>query len=321
MTMNLNQFLEQNPVRENFIDIKNSSWDEITAYCEKDEKMWRVSGNGMHYLVKKFWCGHYSDGPNGERPCSICKGYRDWGRERDVRDKIGYAFKSSSTLYITNTMDKAETNRLIYRLQKRGGRYLSIPSNEDGGKLFLLDLYDKLSDPVATTQEEALDRFLPFKDKTQWGNFSGNFGKETDGDEQDSDDTVTYTMPTKLNVYIPKELMHGVETEAILRVSFDELTIDNVEEALNEKLSLVENILNECGVKNAKHVGEQEVSISLRKLKDTWFAAKVSVISHNDLRAFPTGISAELENTARNGLVQLMKSNRSYLAEHEEAVE
>jgi hypothetical protein len=314
-TLNIGAFLEENrESTDRYINIKSATWQEVTDYCEKNEQVWHTSGNGTHYQRKLFWCRHDREGPDGERPCSICGPYSAWKREREVRDKLGAAFASSATLYLTRTTDVAETIRLQERLKKKGGKYLGIPLNEDGGKLFLLDVYDKLSNPVAVGLQEAADSFLPLRNNTEWGNFSGGLGKT--GTDEDEDDAITYFIPAKLNIPVPKDLMLGVETEAVLTIGIDELDADNAEYAIKKKFSMVERILKECGFQDVTHVGEREISISLRKLQQTWFAAKIIPVSVNDMSSYPIAVSIEIEQTIKSGIERLKRHNREWLALH-----
>lgn len=316
--MDISLFLEENNASGiNYIDTKKATWQEITEYCEKNIQTWRVSGNGTHYLKKNFWCRHDKHGPDGERPCRICGPYREWSREKDVRDKLGVAFSSSSTLYMTRTGDEDETRKLLFRIKKKGGKYLSIPANEDGGKLFLLDIYDRISNPVAVGLQEAADSFMPLRNNTEWGYFSGGLGL-ADRDGDGSGDTISYVIPARLNVIVPKELMLGVETEAVLLVDIDRITGDNAERAILSKLKLVEDILHECGFPEAKHVGEKEISISLAKLQQTWFAAKIIPKSVNDIGVYPIGMSIEIGQTIDAGLQSLKTRNRTYMELHPE---
>lgn len=314
--MDISLFLEENSaVGVDYIDIKKATWQEITEYCEKNVQAWRVSGNGTHYLKKNFWCRHDKRGPDGERPCKICGPYREWSREKDVRDKLGIAFSSSSTLYMTRTGNEDETRKLLFRIKKKGGKYLSIPSNDDGGKLFLLDIYDRMSNPVAVGLQEAADSFMPLRNNTEWGYFSGGLGL-ADRDDSNDEDVISYVIPARLNVTIPKELMLGVETEAVLMVGIDQITRENAEKAVCEKLRLVEEILHECGFPEAKHVGQREISISLNKLQHTWFAAKIIPVSTNDIKSYPVGVSIEINQTINAGILSLKERNRNYISLH-----
>jgi hypothetical protein len=183
--------------------------------------------------------------------------------------------------------------------------------NEDGGRVFLLDIYDRVSDPFVVDLQTAAEYFMPLRGNTEWGYFSGPLGKT---DEQDEDDTIAYTIPARLNVTVPNELMVGVETEAVLMVGIDTITSGNAQGAVRAKLLLIDSILRECGFPYAEHVGEQGISISLRKLKSTWFSARIMPVSETDLKSYPTGISMEIDTAARTGLEQLKKRNREYMA-------
>lgn len=320
MEFNVAEFLESYSSSNNFIDIKSSSWHEITEYCERDEKTWRVAGNGTHYLVKKFWCRHDKEGKCGERPCKICSSYKEWSRKKEIKDKLAIAFASSSTLYLATTSNGEETRKLLKRIRRQDGKHLSIPSNDDGGKVFLLDMYDKMSNPMVVDLQTAAEYFMPMRGHTEWGYFSGPLGKIDDG-QQDEDDAVSYTIPARLNVTVPNELMTGIETEAVLTVGIDTITSENAQTAVRSKLLLIDSILRECGFPYAEHVGEQEINISLRKLRSTWFSARIMPVSENDLKSYPVGISMEIDTAAKTGLNQLKKRNREYMALHGSEVE
>jgi hypothetical protein len=311
MVFDVVSFIEEYSRPDNFINTKESTWQSVTEYCEKDKKTWRVAGNGTHYLVKKFWCRHDGHGPDKERPCKICSSYKEWSRKKEVKDKLAVAFSSSSTLYLATTGNNTETKRLLKRLRAHGGKHLSIPMNDNGGKVFLLDMYDKVSDPFVVDLQTAAAYFLPLRGNTEWGYFSGPLGKI---DEQDEDDTIAYTIPSRLNVTVPNELMIGVETEAVLTIGIDMITNENAQGVVRAKLLLIDSILRESGFPYAEHIGEQEINISLRKLKSTWFSAKIMPVSETDLKSYPTGISMEIDTAARTGLEQLKKRNREYMA-------
>ncbi|MEL0099662.1 MAG: hypothetical protein VW907_08915, partial [Opitutae bacterium] len=149
------------------------------------------------------------------------------------------------------------------------------------------------------------------------GYFSGGLGL-ADRDDNSSDDVISYVIPARLNVTIPKELMLGVETEAVLLVGIDRITRENAERAVLSKLELVEKILHECGYPEARHVGQKEISISLNKLQQTWFAAKIIPVSTNDMRAYPIGVSIEINQTIDAGILSLKERNRNYLELHPE---
>jgi hypothetical protein len=90
--------------------------------------------------------------------------------------------------------------------------------------------------------------------------------------------------------------------------------MDNAAELIQKKLALKVQILTECGFSDVKHVGEKEVRVRLAQLRDTWYTAKVSVISNFSLDRFPQGIAVKIKEAEREGLKQLKKENREYLA-------
>jgi hypothetical protein len=312
--MDIEAFLEDYGEKPStYINLKKATRQEKVEYCERNLMIWCVSGNGTHYERKAFWCRYGTEGQNGERACKICGPYREWKREKEVRDKLGAAFASSSTLYMTRVPDEDDVKKLLFRIKKRGGRYLSIPLNDEGGKLFLLDIYDKISNPVAVGLQDAADSFMPLRHNTEWGYFSGGLGKT---DQEDEDDTISYVIPARLNVAVPKELMAGVETEAVLTVGIDTITRENAVEAVFAKLALMERILVECGFPDAKHVGEVEITMSLRKLQQTWFSAKIVPASVTDMKMYPIATSLEIGKTIESGLETLKEKNRSYVEQN-----
>jgi hypothetical protein len=97
-----------------------------------------------------------------------------WKRQVLIEKAIDRAFSTNNTVYTVKTKDAKNTVMLINRMKRRHGKYLSIPCNEFGGKIFLIDRYDKKTRSQEITRSDAIDLFVVFKDKSAWGYLSGN---------------------------------------------------------------------------------------------------------------------------------------------------
>lgn len=294
------------------------TWQEKTELCESNHKSWLVANNGGYQLKKNFYCSHYKTGPNGERPCVICKPMKEKARRLEIEKKVSLVFNGNQFMYLVATKSEDETKRLLHRVKKRKSKYLSSPTDEAGGRLFLMDMFDPLSNPEPVDLSLATTMFLRTAANTEYGNIAGSYLT----DEND-DDVLVYVMPNKLYSVpeVDPELMSNVETEAILTIGFNEITMDNAADLIQKKLALKIQILTECGFKDVKHVGEKEVKVRLAQLRDTWFTAKVSVISNFSLDRFPQGIALKIKEAEEEGLRQLKKENREYLMKKHNSVE
>lgn len=301
---------------ENYLDFKNLSWEQELELCGKPYPGMSSTATGGLKRNRHYRCHHHEQGPNGEPACPDCKRIYEWRKSKRVEESITDAFDNNSVLYLTRTSDAAETKRLIDRVRRKGGRYLSIPCNADGGKVFLLDRFDKITRSIQTTKDDALNSFMPFRDKSDWGYFSGNLNKS----EQSADDLVEYTIPDKLNVTIDEDLWLGIETEATLSIGIDEITESNAGEAVRRRLYLMRDIASECGFKNVKYTSEKEVKISLSELKDSWMSAGIRLVSKSDIKRYPPAVSWKLWQVAEAGIDDLKAKNRSYLSDHPEAI-
>lgn len=101
-------------------------------------------------------------------------------RARGVIKKISNAFASGEQIYITETETGAESTKLLFRIKKRKGKYLSIPMNDNGGRVFLLNLYDKKLTPTVAVEEQVCERFIELYAKNYNGYFSGGLGSDCD---------------------------------------------------------------------------------------------------------------------------------------------
>ncbi len=315
----INTFLESivTGKSSNYLDFDNLTWDEELSICGKLYPGMSSTANGGLKRNKHYRCHHYKEGPNGEPACPDCKRIYEWRKSKRVEDSIVDAFDNNSVLYLTRTLDAGETKKLINRMKRRGGRYLAIPCNEDGGKVFILDKYDKITRSAQTTKEDAIASFIPFRDKSEWGYFSGNLNTA----KANVDDYIVYTIPDKLNVTIDDLLWLGIETEATLSVGIEEITEENAEEAVTNRLYLMRDIAIECGYDGAMYTSEKEVKISLSELQNSWLSAGIRLVSKSDITRYPPALTWRLWRVAEAGIDELKRSNRSYLAEHEEAVE
>lgn len=306
----VNLFLEENSGSVKFADM---SWQQKTDLCEKNNKSWVVTNNGGYQAKKNFYCNHYKDGPNGEPPCKICKPIKERARRTEIRQKVSSAFDGNQYMYMTVTKSADETRRLTYRIKKRKARYLSIPAGPDGERMFIMDMFDELSSPEAVSPYTATAMFLQARNNTEYGNISGNVDMV---EENVSDDVIVYTTPMSLISFpeVDEEFMPNVETEAILTLGVDEITMENARDLIAKKLNIKVRILEECGYKNVKHVGEKEVRVRLAQLRDTWYTARVSVVSNLSLDRFPQGIAMKIKDAEQEGLRQLRTENREYLA-------
>jgi hypothetical protein len=287
------------------------TWQDKTDYCEKSDFGYAVADNGMLVKRKKFWCKHADYGPDGEPPCKICGPLKERKRRDAVVEKVTAAFDITNVLYMTQTENEAETKALLYRLRKRGGRSLSIPCNPNGGKLFLLDMFDEVTKPEMADQYDAVTSFSFLRNNTDWGYLSGNL-KPSDPDDEDR--IVTFIRPLWLTVAIDDELSNGVQTEAVLTIGVREITPENFERLIGEKLDLTLKILHECGYPDAQYSGEKEVSVPFRLLRDSWFSAQLRPVTTNSLAQYPRAVSWRLRKAADDGLAQLKQENRTYLA-------
>lgn len=311
----INAFLEDNSERPP--DFADMTWQEKTDLCEKNYKSWVVTNNGGYQSKKNFYCNHYKEGPGGEPPCKICKAIKEKARRNDIRSKVSDAFNGNQYMYMVVTTNADDTRKLGYRVKKRKARYLSIPVGADGERMFIMDMYDEISAPEAVSLPTATSLFLQARNNTEYGNLAGNIDYSVD--EIGEDDIIIYVTPTSLSSYpaVDEEFMPEVETEAILTLGVDDITAENAADLIAKKLDLKVKILEECGYKNVKHVGEKEVKVRLAQLKDMWYTARVSVISNLSLDRFPQGIAIKIREAEKEGLRQLKEQNRRYLKNKE----
>jgi hypothetical protein len=291
-------------------DFSLLSWQDKTDLCESNHKSWKVTNNGGYRRVKNFYCNHYKEGPDGEPPCRICKDMREKARRKEISSKVASAFNGNQFMHIAVTTNEDDTRRLGYRIKKKKANYISIPSGENGGRIFLMDRFDELSSSEAVDVQMATTMFLHADCHASSGNLAGNIKPEVD-----ADDSITYMLPVKLHSIpeVDSELMHDVETEAILTIGFDEITIDNAAMLIAKKLEIKLKILEECGFSAVSHAGEKEVTVRLSQLKDTWYTARVSIVSNLSLDRFPVGIAMKIKEAEHEGLRKLREDNRGYL--------
>lgn len=301
---------------DNYLDFDNLSWEQELALCGKPYPGMSSTATGGLKQNKHFRCHHHKPGPNGEPACPDCKRIYEWKKSRRVEDSISDVFKENSVLYLTRTSDSAETKRLVDRVRRKGGRYLSIPCNDSGGKVFLLDKFDKITGSAQATRDMAMASFMPFRDKSEWGYFSGNLNKT----EPDIDDLIEYTIPDKLNVTIDDDLWLGIETEATLSIGIEEITKETAGESVRKRLILMRDIARECGFDNAKYTSEKDVKISLSELKNSWMSAGIRLVSKSDIRRYPPAVSWKLWQVAESGIDDLKKANRVYLSQKKDTM-
>lgn len=113
--------------------------------------------------------GHKSNGVEGKKKIG-------W-KSRKVIKRIEKAFAGEGKIYMTETETSHESTRLLFRIKRRKGKYLSIPLNDKGGRIFLLNLYDKILKPTVATEEQVRDKFVELYAKNYDGYFSGGLGK------------------------------------------------------------------------------------------------------------------------------------------------
>lgn len=285
------------------------TWDDEVAHCGVAYSGMKSTPGGGIVQNAYYRCHHYKDGPNGEKACENCRKIHDWQKQTRIEDAISEAFENNPVLYLTRTIDAKETKRLSNRARKKGGRYMSIPCNADGGKIFILNIPDDISGACATTKENAIECFMPFRDKSEWGYMSGNLYKAT----TKPDDYIKYTIPDGLNVTIEEELRLGIEAEATLTIGIEQITRENAAIAVVRRLRLIESIARECGFPNAAYTKESEVTVSLEKLQESWHSAQMKLSTKSSLKNYPPSLIWKLNTVKENGLKDLKKFNRQYM--------
>lgn len=97
----------------------------------------------------------------------------DKPRIKNIERIMNIIFSQYEVIYFSRTETKADAKRFSNRIRKRNGKHISIPCNDDGGRLFLTDLFDQASSSMVITQDVATKSFLPFRNFKN-GYLSGN---------------------------------------------------------------------------------------------------------------------------------------------------
>lgn len=114
---------------------------------------------------------------NGHKSNSVERKTKIGWKSKKVINRIEKAFSGEGKIYMTETETSHESTRLLFRIKKRKGKYLSIPMNDKGGRIFLLNMYDKILKPTIATEDQVRDKFVELYAKNYDGYFSGGLGK------------------------------------------------------------------------------------------------------------------------------------------------
>lgn len=95
-------------------------------------------------------------------------------KDLDIEYRVKSIFDAYNPIYFSETKGKTESDRFIYRAKKRGAKYLSIPSNEFGGRAFLSNEQDNLVPSVIASRMDTLKIFIALMHCGYRGNMGGS---------------------------------------------------------------------------------------------------------------------------------------------------
>ena len=101
------------------------------------------------------------------------------GRRKEIESKLSLLFHGNQDVYIFTTETKDETQRAIHRMKKYRAEYISVPTNERGGRTIVTNVYDR----ICQSEKASLDNAKRFLSENiappKYGNISGTYELST----------------------------------------------------------------------------------------------------------------------------------------------